>query len=251
VLRRLAPPLTAVVVVIAAWQVIAVHDPYLLPRPLATLAELADHPGLYLQTARSTLGEAAAGLAVGAGIAVVLAVAMAQARAVERAVMPLAVVLNVTPVVAVAPALVVAFGFGITPKLLVTALIVFFPMLVTTLAGLRSADPALLDVLKTLHASRWESLMQVQVPSALPSVFTGLRVAMPLAVVGAVVAEFVAPGSSAGLGTLIATASSYDHLQQVYAALLCLAVIGVAVTSVLALLERRLLRGRTAARATA
>lgn len=239
---RLAPPVAAVVAVVVAWQLLAAHDSYLLPRPLATVRELVDHPGTYLRTARATLEEAGAGLGIGAGAAVALAVAMSQVRALERALMPLAVVVNVTPVVAVAPALVVAFGFGVTPKLVVTALIVFFPMLVTTLAGLRSADPQVLDVLRVLHASRLDVLRRVQLPASAPSVFTGVRVTLPLAVVGAVVAEFVTPGSSGGLGTLIASQSANARLVPVYAALVCLAVIGVALTAALAVLERRALR---------
>ena len=250
VASRLLPPMVGAAVVVVAWQLVAVHDPYLLPRPLATVRELRGHPGTYLRTARATLEEAGAGLAVGAGVAVLLAVAMSQVRAIDRAVMPLAVVLNVTPVVAVAPALVVAFGFGITPKLVVTALIVFFPMLITTLAGLRSADPQVLDVLRVLHASRWETLRRVQLPAAAPSVFTGVRVTLPLAVVGAVVAEFVTPGSSGGLGTLISSQSANSRLVPVYAALVCLAVIGVGLTAIVSQVERRALRWHRSGRAS-
>lgn len=238
---RIAPPVAALVVLVVAWQLAAAHNPYLLPRPAATWSQLATHPGLYARNARSTLGEALAGLGIGGGVAVLLAVAMSQVEALERAVMPVAVVVNVTPVVAVAPALVVAFGFGAAPKLIVTALIVFFPVLITTLSGLRAADPQVLDVLRTLKASRWEVLIRVRFPSALPYLFTAVRVTLPLAIVGAVVAEFVAPGSSAGLGTLITNASRQSALDEVYAALLCLAAMGVVLTLLVGLAERRLL----------
>ena len=239
--RTLLPPGVALGALLLAWQLLAAHDRYLLPRPGATWSQLASHPGTFAASARTTLAEALLGLAIGYGIAVVAGVAMVQVRAVERAVMPLAVILNVTPVVAVAPAMVVAFGFGRTPKVVVTSIIVLFPALVNALTGLRAADPEVLEVLRTLHASRWETLRHVQLPSALPNLFAAARVCLPLSVVGAVVAEFVAPGSNRGLGTLITQASANSRLDLVYAAILCLAAIGVALTALVALLERWLL----------
>ncbi|MCU4183733.1 ABC transporter permease [Acidiferrimicrobium sp. IK] len=235
------PALVALVVVGVVWQLLATHNRYLLPRPAATWSQLAHHPGLFASDARTTLVEALLGLGIGFVAAVVLAVLMSQVRVVQRAVMPLAVVLNVTPVVAVAPAMVVAFGFGRTPKVIVTSIIVFFPALINALTGLRSSDPRVLDVMATLHASRRETLWRVQLPSALPNLFAAARVCLPLSVIGAVVAEFVAPGSSAGLGTLITQASSNNQLDRVYAAIICLAAMGVALTLVIAALERWLL----------
>lgn len=238
---RVLPPVVGVVLVVVAWQLLAAHNRYLLPRPAATFDQLLRHPGLFASNGRTTLAEALIGLGIGFGAAVVLAVAMSQLRVIERAVMPLAVVLNVTPVVAVAPAMVVAFGFGRTPKVVVTALIVFFPALINALAGLRSADPQVLDVLRTLHASRGETLRRVLLPSAVPHLFVAARVCLPLSVIGAVVAEFVAPGSSAGLGNLVNRASADSQLSVVYAGILALAVLGVALAAVLAVVERRLL----------
>jgi NitT/TauT family transport system permease protein len=242
------PALVAFAVLLGAWKLIAEHDHYLLPQPGATAAQLWNHPGLYLHDARATLLEALIGLAIGFGLAFLLAVVMSQVTLVERAVLPLAVVLNVTPVIAVAPALVVAFGFGPTPKIIVTAVIVFFPALVNSLIGLRSADPAVLDVLRSLHASRGEALWHVRLPSALPYLFAAARVCLPLSVVGAVVAEFVAPGSTAGLGTLISQASASSQLAEVYAAIICLAVLGVALTGMVVVAERRALAWQPARR---
>ncbi|WP_217585122.1 ABC transporter permease subunit, partial [Microbacterium sp. GbtcB4] len=102
-----------------------------------------------------------------------------------RAVMPLVIIVMVTPIVAIAPALVVAFGFGMVPKFIVTGLVVFFPMLVNSLAGLRDVDQKALDVFTTLHASRWEIFRELRFPGSMPYVFAGLRIALPLAVVGA------------------------------------------------------------------
>lgn len=239
--RRWGPPLVAAGVLIACWQLVAVHDRYVLPRPASVVATLAHHPGLYLHASRITLGEALLGLLIGYLVGVLVAIVMSQVAVVDRAVLPLAVLLNVTPVVAVAPALDVAFGFGMTPKVIMTAVMCFFPTLINATVGLRSADPQALEVLATLHASRVEVLLRVRLPSSLPFLFTAARVSFPLSVIGAVVAELVSQGSTSGLGTVIAQSASNSQLAQVYAAVVCLAVLGVALTGAVLLLERRLL----------
>jgi NitT/TauT family transport system permease protein len=238
---RWLPAVVAFALVLLAWKLLADHDHYLLPQPGATFSQLWDFPASYLRSARATLHEALEGLGIGFTAAVILAVAMSQIPLVERALLPLAVVLNVTPVVAVAPALVVVYGFGATPKIIVTAVIVFFPALVNVLIGLRSADPEVLDVLRSLHASTWEVLWRVRLPSALPYVFAAARVCFPLSLIGAVVAEFVTPGSSGGLGTLITLAYNDSQLSRIYAAVICLAVLGVGLSLVVVAAERRVL----------
>jgi NitT/TauT family transport system permease protein len=240
-LARVAPLLGALVVLVAAWHLEADHDHYLLPHPTAVLRQLTHEPGTYLRGAATTLREALSGLVIAFVAGVALAVAMSQVRVVERALLPLAVLANVTPVVAVAPPLVVAFGFGATPKIVVTSLICFFPVLVNANAGLRSADPALIEVLETLLASRFEILRRVRLPSSLPYLFTAGRICLPLSVVGAVVAELVTQGSTSGLGTVIGLAASDSQLDRVYAAIVCLGIIGVLLTGLVALAERYLL----------
>jgi NitT/TauT family transport system permease protein len=236
------PPLVAVVVLVVIWQLVAVGHRYVLPRPRAVLLQLVHHPGSFAHSGWVTLSEALLGLVIGCGAAFVLATLMSQLKVVERAVLPLAVVLNVTPVVAIAPALQEAFGFGRTPKVLVAAVICFFPTLIGTTAGLRASDPAVVDVLRTLHASRSEILWRVQLPSSLPYLFAVARVCLPLSVVGAVVAEFVAQGSTSGLGTMISQAASNAQLDRVYAAIVCLGIIGVALVALVSVVERRALR---------
>lgn len=234
-------PLTAVLVVLAAtWTAVAAANPFILPSLPSVVEALVSSPGTYLRNAGSTVSVAAAGLGIGFAAAAALAVAMSEVTVLRRALMPLAVVLNVTPVVALAPGLVVAFGFGAVPKVVVTAIIVFFPVLVNTGTGLRSVDPGALQVLTTLDASRAEVLRRLRVPSAAPYVFAALRVVVPLSLVGAVVAEFVAAGSSAGLGTVIALTSSRS-LPAMFAAIACLAVMGLALLALLTVAERRAL----------
>ena len=235
------PLVVMLAILTALWQWGAVKLPYLLP-PLPSIGDsLSGNFGYYLKNAGITLGEAAAGLAISFVAAFVLAVLVSEVPVVRRAVMPIAVVLNVTPVVAIAPALVVAFGFGPTPKLVITALICFFPILINTTTGLRSVPQQVLQVYRTMDASRLEMLAYVRVPNALPYLFAALRIVSPLSVIGAVVAELSASGSTGGLGTVISTASSMNNLAVVYAAIFVLAVMGVLVMLVITLAERRAL----------
>jgi NitT/TauT family transport system permease protein len=245
------PPLVAFAVLVGAWQLYAVHNPTVIPKVQQILSELVDRPYFFFRNALTTIQEAVVGAVFGMGIAFLLAVLMSFVRVVERAVLPLAVVLNVTPVIAVAPALVVAFGFGMTPKYVITAVVVFFPFLINALIGLRSIDPLSLDVLTTLHASRAEVLWRLRLPSSLPFLFAGARICMPLSVIGAVVAEFVAAGSTNGLGTLIVTAASLGDLKTIYAAVVVLAVTGIAFFLVVVVLQAKLLTWHSSAVTTA
>jgi NitT/TauT family transport system permease protein len=235
------PPAVAFAALVVAWQVYAVHHPYVVPRLSEIKSQLSSHPGLFARNAWTTLQEGLVGGAAGMGVAFALALVMFYVRVVERALLPLAVVLNVTPLVAIAPALVVAFGFGMTPKYVIASLIVFFPFLVNALAGLRDVDPEALDLVATLHASRAEVLWRLRLPSSLPYLFAAARICVPLSLVGAVVAEFVAAGDAKGLGTLIVTAASLGDLGTVYAAVVVLAVLGVAMFGAVVALQRLVL----------
>lgn len=235
------PPLVALGLLVLVWQLVALHNRFVIPTVQQVLGELAGHPGLFWQSLLVTLQEAVVGALCGMVAAFVLALCMCEVRLIERALMPLAVVLNVTPVIAIAPGLVVAFGFGMTPKYLVTAVIVFFPFLINALIGLRSADPDAYEVLATLDASRREILLRLRLPGSLPYLFAGARICVPLSLVGAVVAEFTAAGKASGLGSLIETAASLSDLKTVYASVLVLGVLGVALTFGVVLLQRAVL----------
>jgi NitT/TauT family transport system permease protein len=235
------PPVVAIALLGVGWQLYAMHNPFVIPTVPKIFDALTSRPGFYARNARTTLQEALVGAVVGMGVAFALAVVMTYVRIVERAILPLAVILNVTPIIAVAPALVVAFGFGLTPKYIITAVLVFFPFLINSLIGLRSADPQALDVMKTLNASRTEILWRLRLPSSLPFLCAGARICVPLSVIGAVVAEFVAAGQANGLGTLIVTAASLSDLQTIYASVVVLAIIGIALFVLVVLVQRRLL----------
>lgn len=239
--RVWAPPAVVFALVAILWQVISALNPYILPSFGDVGASLLADPGMYWTNFLITLQA----VAVGAGSAIVLgflaAMAMSEFEIVERAVMPLIVLVMVTPVIAIAPALVVAFGFGMLPKYIITGIVVFFPVLVNSLAGLRSVDPRTLDVFRTLHATRWEIFRDLRFPGSMPYFFAGLRISLPLAVVGAAVAEFVAAGTAAGLGSLVTTSAAQANLPVTWAAIFMLCLMGILLIGGLAILRKRVL----------
>lgn len=243
-------PLAVLLVVLGLlWHVGAHRWPYLLP-PLSDIGDqLKGDPGFYLHNAWVTLREALLGLVIAAACAFVLAIAISELPLVRRAVMPVAVVLNVTPLVATAPLLATALGLGIGPKLVLTALICFFPILINTAAGLRTVPADVLQVYRTIHASRWELLRHLRIPHALPYVFAALQIVFPLSVIGAVVAELSAPGAADGLGTTIQVASSRNNLPVVWAAILVLAIMGALLLLLVTVVERRALHWHAPERA--
>jgi NitT/TauT family transport system permease protein len=235
------PPLVVFAIAAVVWDAYASGHPYVLPTIGDIWRSLAHNTGMYWSNFETTLREVAIGAAGGIVFAFLLAVIMAELPIIERAVMPFMVTLMVTPVVAIAPALVIAFGFGSMPKYVVTGLVVFFPMLVNSVAGLRDVDARTLDVFTTLHASRWEVFRHLRLPGSMPFVFAGLRIALPLAVVGATVAEFAAAGQESGLGALITVASSQANLAVIWSGIVLLCALGVGLVAVLALIRGRVL----------
>ena len=235
------PTLITFVIAALLWQVVAWTNPYVLPTLEAIGASLVEDAGMYWSNFLVTLLEVVVGASAGILAGFLLAVVMAEFQIIERAVMPLVIIVMVTPIVAIAPALVVAFGFGMVPKFIVTGLVVFFPMLVNSLAGLRDVDQKALDVFKTLHASRWEIFRELRFPGSMPYVFAGLRIALPLAVVGAAVAEFVAAGQQAGLGSLVTTSAAQANLPVTWASIALLCLLGVLLIVLLAVVRKRVL----------
>jgi NitT/TauT family transport system permease protein len=240
--RHWLPVVVLVVLLGLLWTWGTHRWPYLLPPLGQVWTQLHTHAGYFASNAWATLSEALLGLLVGFVAAFVLAVLVSEVPLARRAIMPVAVVLNVTPLVAIAPALVVAFGFGIGPKVIVTALICFFPILINTAAGLRTVPREVLQVYRTVHASRLEILRHLRVPSALPYVFAALQIVFPLSIVGAVVAEISAAGAAKGLGTVIQQASSMSQLAVEWAAIAVLALLGAVLLGVITLIRRWALR---------
>ena len=211
------PTLITFAIAALLWQVVAATNPYVLPSLGDIGATLVEDAPMYGSNFLVTLLEVVVGASAGIIAGFLLAVVMAEFQIIERAVMPLVIIVMVTPIVAIAPALVVAF------------------------AGLRDVDQRALDVFKTLHASRWEIFRELRFPGSMPYVFAGLRIALPLAVVGAAVAEFVAAGQQAGLGSLVTTSAAQANLPVTWASIALLCVLGVLLIVLLALVRKRVL----------
>jgi len=223
------------------WEIIATVNPFFLPHGLEVWDLLAANPLVFLRNAGSTLQVTMVGFSCSFLLAFLLATVMVHSKTVERVIMPLVVILKVTPSVAIAPALVIAFGFGFLPKYIVAGLMVFFQLLVSTLMGLRSVDPQTMDIAKTLHASKLDVLFRLRLPYALPFIFSAVKVCLPVSVIGAVVAEYVAAGQLTGLGAAIEIAASSGDMARVFANIAVLAVLGLGLSFLVTFAERFLL----------
>ncbi len=237
-----APPLIVALFALGAWEAwIRIREvpEYLAPAPTAVADALLADPTRFLDAGAVSLQHALGGLVLGAGSAFVLGVAMAHSRRLERALYPFALMVKVTPIVAVAPLLIIWLGFGDGPKYVVAGLITFFPMLVNAVIGLRSIDPAAHDFFRAMDASRWQVLRRLRLPASLPYVFAALRISVPLALIGAVVAEWMSADS--GVGQLIVIAHGDYDTPALFGAIVVLAGIGIGLTAAVAIIERRLL----------
>jgi NitT/TauT family transport system permease protein len=217
-----------VAVFFLAWE-LAVHiwalPVYLLPAPSRVFETLFSNPGNFAQASLYTLGEALAGLALGMAAGILLACLLILVPGIESGVMTLAILVKSTPLVAIAPLLTLWLGFGVTPKIIITALLTFFPVLVNMLTGLQQVDPPLVDLFQSWSASRWEVFTHLRLPSALPFVFAALKISAPLALIGAVVAEWT--GASGGLGRVMWLAYANLNLPYLFAAIFILSASGI------------------------
>ncbi len=192
---------------------------------------------------QQTLIEVLLGFALGASVALAVGVLLARSRLAERLLSPYLVAAQATPVLALAPLIVLWFGNGLASKLVITTLIVFFPVAIATMVGIRGVDPRLLEMARSFRASGWEVVSRIEIPAALPSILGGMRVGITLAVIGAIVGEWA--GGEKGLGVLIniARGSLFD-IPLMFAALVTLALLGVTLYLVMVLIERRLVGER-------
>ena len=241
-LRYVLPPGVALILLVVVWELwtrIASVPVYIVPGPLLVITDLLDDYGFFARHGAITLLEAAAGFLLGSAVAFVAATLMVHWRIVERTLYPLAVLVKVTPIVAVAPLFVIWFGFGSVPKVLIAALITFFPVLVNGLIGLRSVNSGALDFFRSVNASRREIFVKLRVPSSLPYLFAAFRIAIPLSVIGAVVGEWFT--GDRGLGSVIIVAHNNLDMPTLFAAVLVLALMGIGLTILTSYVERRVL----------
>ena len=242
VLHYALPPALALAALLAVWEIwVRWRDIAIIvaPAPSDILSRFFEDPRFFWGEGGYTLYEATLGLLLGSAVAIVLAVLIAHSSLAERSLFPLAIAIKVTPLVAIAPVLVIILGFGTTPKVIVAALLSFFPMLVNAMTGFRDVDPRAFDFLRSVRANPWQVFWKLRVPSALPYLFAALKVAYPLALIGAVVAEWFT--GDRGLGLVIFVANYNLDTPTLFAAILVLAVTGVMINILISLLERHFL----------
>jgi NitT/TauT family transport system permease protein len=215
-------------------------DAFLVPSPSAVYQALVEQGSYLIGQTGKTLTEVALGFALAMVVGFLIALAVTSSMLLERMAYPLLVAVNSVPKVAVAPLFVAWFGFGLAPKVLMVFLICFFPIVIATIAGLAATPTELVDLARSLEAAPWRAFLKIRVPNALPQVFVGLKVAITLAVIGAVIAEFQG-GTDAGLGFMINTFSGQGEIATAFGAILVLAVISIVLFYALTLLERILL----------
>ena len=246
--RGAVPIVAAAAVFLALWKLVVIvgdYPPFILPAPEVVAERFlrAWTAGVMTPHALTTLSEVLLGFGAGASIALLVGYLLARSRLAERLLSPYLVAAQATPILALAPLIALWFGSGLTGKVLICALIVFFPVAVSTMVGIRSVDRNLLELGQSLRATRWQVVSKLEVPAALPQILGGMRVGVTLAVVGAIVGEWA--GGDQGLGVLInlARGSLFD-IPLMFATLLTIALIGVALYLVVLLLERRLVGAR-------
>lgn len=232
VIRSALPPLFALVLLLAVWELgtrVLKIPVYVLPPPSAVVAAAAGRADALLAAAWCTGRAALAGFALSAVLGVLVAVVLAASRPLERALYPYTVFLQTVPIVAIAPVLVIWFGAGFRAVTVSALIVSVFPVIANTLTGLRSVDPALRDLFRLYGASRLASLIKLELPAAIPSIVTGLRVAGGLSVIGTIVGEFVAgyAEDGAGLGITVLEANKQFRTDLLFAAVLSASLLGL------------------------
>lgn len=245
-MRRLLPilyPLISLALLILAWdlsiRLFTIPD-YLLPSPVAVQAALVKGfaDGSLWPHLGATLGEMLSGYTIGCLLAVVLGALLAESRTFERFVYPLLIGLQATPKVALGPLILVWFGFGMASKVILVALVCFFPLFVNTINGMRRTDPDLLEACRAFSASRLYLMLHVKLPAAAGDIFAGLQIGVSLALIGAVVGEFLS--AQRGLGYLIAASSVSMSLATMFSGVILLAMIGLGGTQGIRWLQRQI-----------
>ncbi len=234
-------PLLLVAALLGGWELYADLggvDDFILPAPSQIATSLWDDRSLLWSNLLVTAEEVGLGILLALVLGFALAVALHFSGTLRRGVYPLLVASQAVPIVIIAPLLVVWFGFGIVPKLAIIALVCFFPVVVTTLDALRSVDPDQLKLMRTLDATRWQAFRWAEAPAALPAALSGAKIAVAIAVIGAVFAEYA--GSSEGLGHLMLQSIPQLETSRAYAAVVLLAAFAVLLFGALAFAERRL-----------
>lgn len=236
-----AIPAALLALTVAGWELYVWIDntpAWFLPAPSAVVEEAIASRALLLEHTWTTLQEVLLGYVIALIVGVSTALLIAFSRIAERTVYPIIVASQAIPIIALAPILLIWFGFGMTPKVIVVVLLCYFPIAVNMADGLRSADPDALSLLRSMGASRWQIMRIVRAPSSLPYLISGARIAAAVSVIGAIVGEWV--GASSGLGYLMTRAASQFLTARLFAAVAISALIGITLFAIVALIGRLL-----------
>jgi NitT/TauT family transport system permease protein len=234
-------PVAMVAAMIVLWEVlirVLGTSPFVLPRPTQIVDALQVEWSPLLDNSRTTLLELAVGYGSGVGVGVALAVLITLVPLARAAIYPVAIASQTIPKIAIAPLLIVWFGVGLTPKFVIVALLAFFPVLINTVAGLEATDRQQLELLRSVNANPWQVYRHVRLPNAVPYLFAGLKLALTVSVIGAVVSEWVS--GARGLGYLLLAYNSALRIDALFAALIVLIGISSTCFVLITLLEKRL-----------
>lgn len=229
-------------VVVLAWWLVTARgwvQPYILPSPAETFGNMVEYAPYFLQHTWITTYETVLGFGIAVILGELVAILMVSSRNLQSTIYPIILVAQVIPKIAIAPLFVVWLGFGMGPKITVAVLMAFFPIVISGLAGLKSVDPEILDLAKTMGAGKLKTFAKIQFPASLPQLLSGTKVAATLAVTGAVVGEFV--GGNEGLGYVILRANGNMDTATLFAALIIMSVIGILLFAVIQLAENLLI----------
>lgn len=237
--RRVLIPLATVALLLVGWEALVdfgVVPNFLLPTPVQVVSALVGDLGLLASHALSTLVEAALGLVLGVALGFAFALLMDRFETFYLAFEPLMTISQTIPTVAIAPLLVLWFGYGLAPKVILIVVSTFFPIAVSLVSGFRSVDPDVVDLMRTMNASRWQVFWYAKLPAAAEQFFSGLKISATYAIVGAVIAEWL--GGSAGLGvymTRVRKSFSYDRM---FAVIIIISALSLGLMKLVDLLQR-------------
>jgi NitT/TauT family transport system permease protein len=240
--ERVLPAAAAFVIVVVLWATASIAfglNPLILPPPGAVLVAFIQNWRSLLINTGITMAEAVLGFLVGAASAYAVAITFVRWRVVRDGFYPYAIALKSTPLIAIAPLLTMWFGDGLLAKVVMAALVAYFPVLVGAVQGLTTIDPELLDLMRSYSASWWQILTKVRIPKSMSHVFAALKTASSLAVVGALIGEFT--GSTRGIGSVINMASYYLETATVFAAVIAISLAGIAFFAVVSFVQERVL----------
>lgn len=236
---RFLAPAGLLMALVLLWE-LAVHindtPRWMLPAPSDIARSFRDDWSMLMMHTRVTLTEVLIGFGIAVAAGLLTGVAIESSRIIERALYPLLIASQTIPMVVLAPLFLIWFGYGLMPKVLITALVAYFPLAVNTVDGLKSTDRELLKLMVSMGASRWQIFRLAKVPSALPLIFSGARISVAFSVIGAVFGEFV--GARAGLGYLMDRSAPQFETPRVFACIVILAVMGVSLFLIVSLIER-------------